>query len=475
MNRKFSIKQQTTFVFLSKYVSILTNLIINSVLARILTPEEFGVVAIISVFTAFFNIIADIGIGSAVVQNRELESHDINMLFTITLYFAIVLTALFAVISFPIAKFYENRAYITIGAVLSLSLFFNTLNTIPNAVLMREEKFFSIAVRTIVCNLISGVSAVCFALKGAGYYALVIQSVSNSAMIFGWNYCNSRLKLTRKIELSCIKKVKDFSVYWFGFNLLNYFARNLDNLMMGKILGERALGYYDKAYKLMLYPVQNLTYILNSVLHPILSKYQDNLEEIYLKYVKILKVLSLVGLFISVFCLFNGREIILVVFGQQWEMAVPAFKILSISMWFQITNSSSGAIYASINKTKLLLKSGIIYIPIQIILFIIASRKREIEIIAVAASVGLILKFFIDYIILIKKGFGYSALKFFKIFKFEPLLFFICYISMSFGKIVNIESDIMSLVYNLVLSGIVYGIGLLLTGEFRYFKDLFWG
>lgn len=469
MNRK-DIKRQTIFVFFSKYISVFIVLVINSILARILQPEEFGIVAAISVFTTFFNILADIGIGSAIVQNRKLSPNDINMLFTITLYLSILLTAFFGIFSLFIAGFYGNGVYIKIGAVLSLSLFFNTLNTVPNAVLMRNEAFVSVGIRTITGNLLSGICAICFALKGAGCYSLVIQSVCCAAVIFAWNFWSTRLKIKRKIDFSCVKKIKDFSVYLFGFNLLNYFARNVDNILIGKFLGETALGYYDKAYKLMLYPVQNLTYVLNPILHPILAKHQTNLDLIYINYVKLLKILSLIGIYISAFCLFNGREIIFVIFGKQWGNAIRAFKILSVSIWFQVTNSSTGAVYASINQTKLLLKSGMIYIPIQIFLIIGAISKKNIEAVAAAAAVGLILKFFIDYIILIKKGFKNSLCKFFANFKMEPLLFAICYCSMVLGGTIGIKSDVIVLMYNLALSGSVFVIALLVTRQIKYLK-----
>ncbi len=469
MNRK-NIKTQTIFVFFSKYISVFIILVVNAVLARILSPEEFGIVAAISVFITFFNIVADIGIGSAIVQNRELSQNDVDMLFTLTLYFSMFLTVFFIIFSFGIAGFYGNDVYIRIGAALSLSLFFNALNTVPNAVLMKNEKFVSVGIRTITSNLFSGLCAIYFALRGVGYYSLVIQSVCCSAMIFIWNFSNTRLRIRKKIDFSCVKKVKDFSVYWFGFNVFNYFARNVDNLLTGKFLGATALGYYDKAYKLMLYPVQNLTYVLNPILHPILAKYQTDLKIVYRNYVKVLKILSIIGIYIEAFCLFNGREIIFVIFGKQWENAIQAFKILSISIWFQITNSSTGAIYASINKTKLMLKSGMIYIPIQILLVIIAIGRKRIEAIAVAAATGLIIKFFIDYIILIKRGFKYSFVKFLENFKMEPVLFIVCYCSMIVGRRIEIESNIIVLIYNLVLSGSTFVIALLVTRQIKYLK-----
>ena len=469
MNEK-NTKSQAIFVFFSKYIAVFITLIVNSILARILSPEEFGTVAIISVFVAFFNIIADIGIGGAVIQSSELEWNDLNMLFTLTLYFSIILSGIFALFSYFIASFYDNNEYIELGMILSLSLFFNVLNTIPNAVLMRNQNFYLVGIRTIVCNMVSGAITIYFALRGSGCHALVIQSVCNSGMIFLWNFCNAKLKLVKNINFSCVRKIRDFSVGYFGFNLLNYFARNVDNLMIGKILGEIPLGYYDKAYKLMLYPVQNLTYVLNPILHPIMAKYRTDLRKIYTYYIKVLKILSLIGIFISAYCLFNGKEIILVFFGEKWGNSVIAFKILSTSIWFQVTNSSAGAIYASLNRTKLLLKSGLIYIPIQIFLVMIAVSRKNINIVAVAAAVGLMLKFFIDYTMLIKQGFRYSLTKFFINFKMEPLLFIICYISMVLGKVVVIANPVVILIYNFALSGSIFLLFLWITGQIKYLR-----
>lgn len=468
MSKRISLKKQTAFIFLSKYASVLTNIVTYSILSRILSPNEFGIVAVISTFIAFFNIIADIGIGSAVIQNRELDQDDINMLFTITLYFGILLDVIFIILSVFIAKLYSNVIYIPIGVILSLALLFNTANTIPNAILMKEERFFAVGFRTIVSNLFSGTIAIIFALKGAGCYTLAMQTVCTSVIIFGWNYWYTRLRVIKGIDFSCVNKVRDFSVYWFGFNVLNYFARNFDNIITGMILGETALGYYNKAYQLMLYPVQNLTYVLNPILHPVLAKHQDNVKLIYTKYVKMLKILSLIGIYISAFCLFNAKEIVTVAFGDQWERSISVFEILSISIWFQITNSSTGAIYASTNRTNVLLKSGMIYIPIQVILFCIAASKKKIELMAVAVSMGMILKFFVDYIVLIKRVFKTSFLDFLKNFKMEPILFAISYVSMTWGRCVNIENDVFLLIYNLIISGGVFGAALVLTGEIRH-------
>lgn len=470
--RKISNRKQTVFVFISKYTTVFTSIAITSVLARLITPEEFGIVAVISIFTTFFNILADIGVGTAIVQNRDLSTKDINMIFTLNLYSAIILSFVFVVLSFFICELYANNIYISLGVILAISLFFNMLNTIPNALLMREEHFIFTGYRNIICNIVSGIVAIYSAYRGVGCFALVIQTLSYSLINFGMNFSKTSLKIEKKIDFSCMKKVKEFSVYWFGFNLLNYFARNLDSLITGKILGERALGYYDKAYKLMLYPVQNLTYVLNPILHPILAKYQDDLGKIYFNYIKVLKVLSLLGIYISAFCLFNSREIIIVFFGPQWEESIIAFKILSCSIWFQITNSSTGAIYASTNKTKLLLKSGSTYIPIQALLFVVGSFFRKIEVMAFAATLGLIIKFFVDYIMLIKKGFGYHFSSFLKLFKYEPFIFIIIYICMLLGSRMKIENNIFILIYNLLISSIAFLVCIFCMGEIRYIKDL---
>ena len=119
-------------------------------------------------------------------------------------------------------------------------------------------------------------------------------------------------------------------------------------------MGDEKLAYYSKGYTLMLYPIQNLTFVISPVLHPILSDHQNDKNYIYNKYIKVTKLLSLLGVFISAFCFSASREIVLIMYGNQWENAVLCFKILSLSVFSQIVSSTAGSIFQSLGKTKLM-------------------------------------------------------------------------------------------------------------------------
>lgn len=172
------------------------------------------------------------------------------------------------------------------------------------------------------------------------------------------------------------------------------------------------LGHYDKAYKLMCYPTQNLTHVITPVLHPILSEHQNDKQYIYEKYLQIIKILSLCGIFIMVFCFFASDEIIRLLFGEKWIPAVPCFKFMSISIWAQIITSSSGSIFQSLGNSKMLFISGTLNAVLTVISIILGLIEGNIN--AVARNVGIIYNFhFIStYIILIHFVFKMSYLKF---------------------------------------------------------------
>uniref|UniRef100_UPI0026EB6775 oligosaccharide flippase family protein n=1 Tax=Alkalibaculum bacchi TaxID=645887 RepID=UPI0026EB6775 len=258
--KSMSIRKATTINFFGKYTNIFVQLIYSAILARILSPEDFGVVAVVTVFTTFFSLIANIGIGPAIIQHRNIDEEDINHLFSLTIYIGLVIGILFALFSIPISIFYDDSVYIPIGALLAISLLFNTVNIVPNSLLLKAQRFKLVNLRLVLVSVLSAIPTIILALIGFKYYALVIHSILVSFITFIWNFSTVKLKFVLKINTDSYKKIKGFSSYQFAFSLVNYFSRNLDNLLIGKFVGNSALGFYDKSYRLMLYPVQNLTH-----------------------------------------------------------------------------------------------------------------------------------------------------------------------------------------------------------------------
>ena len=299
--KNISIKKAAFINAAANYSCVILQLGFSAILARILLPEDYGVIGVMTVFTTFFSVLANMGIGTAVIQNKELSDYDVSNIFTFNLYVAVGLSIIFAIFSVPLSKFYGNSVYIPIGCLLSVSLFFSTMNMVPNALLMKEKKFVRIGLRMITTTVVSSCIAIVLAKLGLKYYALAAQSIIQVMVNFIWNYSSTRIKLKIKCDFGSVKKIFSFSSYQFAFNVFNYFARNADNLLVAKFMGDTQLGYYDKAYKLALYPEQNLTHVITPVIHPILSEYQDDKAYIYENYMKIVKILSLLGLFVGAY------------------------------------------------------------------------------------------------------------------------------------------------------------------------------
>lgn len=409
-----SIKNAVYLNAAARYSTLVLRLLFNAALARILVPEDFGVVAVAMVFTTFFSLLSDMGLGAGIIQNKELSRDDIGNIFAFSLRLGLVLMGVFALLSFPMAHFYGNQALVPVGMLLSIQLFFNTLNVVPNALLLKQKEFKKVALRILCACLTSGTVGIVLALIGLKYYALAVQAILDALFIFGWNYFSTRPPMARKPSRASLEKIRSYSSYLFGFNLVNYFARNLDNLLIGKYMGAAQLGYYDKSYKLMLYPVNNLTHVITPVLHPILSEHQNDKAYIYDKYRQVVKVLSLLGAFITPFFWFASEEIIPILYGKQWLPAIPCLQWMALAMWAQMILSSAGTIFQSLGDTRRLLWSGSMN-AVLVVVFIIAGLV-EGSIVAVARNVAIAynLQFVATFYILVHLSFGFRTREFLK-------------------------------------------------------------
>ena len=389
----------------AKYSTVILNILFTAVLARILSPEDYGIVAITAVFTVFFGLFADVGLGAGVIQNQKLTQDNINEIFSFNTFLAVVLAGLFCLVSGPIASFYGIPVLKPICCLLSIALFFNTMNSIPNAVLMKQQKFLLVGLRTILVCLFTGIFTIILAFCGLKYYALVLQAIISAFLMFVWNMVSTRLSFTFRIHRESFAGIKSYSFWQFCDKFVNYFSRNTDHFLIGKFLGQVPLGYYDKSYKLMLYPVQNFTHVISPVLHPILAVHQNDRDYIYRKYLKIMKVLSLFGIYITVLCFFCSREAILIVFGKNWTESVSCFRILSLAIWAQMTTASTGAIFQSIGETRKMFVATLLASVVMVVLTLVGLGFGSLEALSFMVAIAFNISFVLNYYVLMRYGF----------------------------------------------------------------------
>ncbi|MCB6972385.1 MULTISPECIES: lipopolysaccharide biosynthesis protein [Butyricimonas] len=347
------------YTAIAKYSGIFISLAIAGILARLIAPEEFGIVAVVTVIISFFGIFSDLGIAPAIIQHKELQQEDLTHIFSFTIWSGTILTVLFFFCSWPIAFFYKQSSMIVITQLLSINLFFASANIVPNALLYKTKSFRFIAWRSLSVQVIGGTIAITAALCGAGLYALIINPIFSSILLFIISYRKYPQHLKMTWGIISMKKIFKFSAYQFMFNIINYFSRNLDKILIGKYMDMSTLGYYEKSYRLMMLPLQNITHVITPVMHPIFSNYQHDLNRLATSYEKIIRLLAFIGLPLSAFLWFSAKEVTLIVFGHQWLPSVSVFQILSISVGIQIIMSTSGSIFQASNDTRSLFFCGL--------------------------------------------------------------------------------------------------------------------
>lgn len=347
------------YTALAKYSGVVISLVVAGILARLLSPDDFGIVAVATVIIAFFNLLTDMGVSPAIVQHKSLTKDDLSDIFSFTIWTGIGISILFFASSWIIADYYQSDTLRILCQLLSVNLFFASATIVPGAMFYRNKEFKFIAIRSFVIQISAGAAAVTAALCGAGLYALIINPIVSSVLIFVISFQRYPQRLRFTLGLRVLRKIFSYSAYQFLFNVINYFSRNLDKLLIGKYMSMSDLGYYEKSYRLMMLPLQNITQVITPVMHPIFSDFQNDKGKLLSSYERIVRFLAFIGLPLSVLLFFTAEEVTLIIFGDQWMPSVPVFRILSLSVGIQIILSSSGSIFQAAGDTRSLFVCGV--------------------------------------------------------------------------------------------------------------------
>lgn len=352
--------QGISWSFAGQMVKQSFQFVFNVILARLLSPAEFGLVAMANVFVYFLLIFSDLGISSALIQKKNVTESHWSSAFWLNFALGLILTVLFVFLSPAIAHFYNHPELENILMVLSVNFVLSSLTMIQQSILTRNLDFYALMVRDIGSVVISGLLAIYLAFKGWGVWSLVIQLLIATTVnnIFLW--CSSQWRPKFIFSLTAIKDFFSFSSNLTCFQTLNYFARNLDQLLIGKFLGSQELGYYSLAYKLMMLPLQNISWVLVKVMFPVFSKVQDDKVRLGRAFLKMLKAISIISFPIMMLFFALGPELIRTVYGPKWSLAGDIVRILSFCGMFQSVGTIAGLVYQSIGKTDLQLRMGIL-------------------------------------------------------------------------------------------------------------------
>lgn len=380
-----------------KYSGLVVSTIVTMILARMLTPQEYGVVAIATVIITFLQMFCTMGIAPAVIQ-KDLSGKELDSIFTFSLAAGGIMALLLFFGSWLIADFYGNPQLRPVCQILCIQLLFAAVNMVPNALMAKDKRFKDIARRTLTLQVSSGIVSIVAAWKGAGVYALLISPVVSAIGIFMWNSRYYLLRIDRTFNLEPVKRIFSYSSYQFLFEFVNYFSRNLDKLIIGRAIGVGPLGIYEKAYRLMQLPMQNVTAVINPVLQPVLRSLEGDKADLSHKYTKIVRFVATISFPTGVILAGMSKEVIRIFFGSQWDAAIPIFSILALSLPLQMILSTTGAIYLVCNNTRMEFWLGVRNTITTVVGFLIAAYLfKTLEAMAWAWTITLVLNFVFTY------------------------------------------------------------------------------
>ena len=346
--------------------------VISILLARILTPSDYGVVGMIGIFMAIAQTFIDSGFGSALIRKKDCTDEDFSTAFYFNIAVGVICYLILFFTAPLIASFFNTPILIDIVRVLSINLFLNSLTIVQTAKLTIAMDFKSQAKVSLVATIVSGCVGLAMAYSGLGVWSLVYQSVSSSAvrtilfwMITKWNPLRVFSKQSFNYLFSFGSKILSAS-------LLHTIYANLTTILIGRLYPPKDLGYYSRGENLAKLPSSNLTGILQSVTYPILSKIQDDdarLIQVYRKYIRITSLVIFFGMFLMAAL---SKPLILTLLTDKWTDSIIYLQIFCFAYMFDhICQLNLNILYVK-GRSDLVLKLEVIKKTISISMIVTA-------------------------------------------------------------------------------------------------------
>jgi PST family polysaccharide transporter len=362
-------------------------------LARLLTPNDFGLIAMVTAITNFALVFKDIGLSTATIQRAELNHAQVSTLFWINFAFGAVLAVSVAGLAPLVAWFYGEPRLGPVMAILSLSFVFGGLTVQSQALLKRMMRFTALGFAEVFGMLLGVAVAVVSARYGAGYWALVLMHVTIPAGIFIgiWAVCPWRPGWPSR--RSGVRPMLAFGRDIAGFQIVNYFSRNLDNILIGKFWGGIALGLYSRAYSLMMLPLSQIRQPLTSVALPALSRLQDEPERYRRAFLGTTEKILMLSLPPVTLLLVGSDWVIAIVLGPQWAGASRIFAWLGVAAITQMALIVSGWLFVSQGRSRDFFLWGLIGSVLSVLSFLIGLPHGAVGVAAAYSLVGVFLRF----------------------------------------------------------------------------------
>ncbi|MEM9562781.1 MAG: lipopolysaccharide biosynthesis protein [Actinomycetota bacterium] len=340
--------------------SQVTRIMATIALARLLTPEIFGIVALVTVVTGFFErVLGDTGTSAAIVREKELTQKLASSVFWFNVSLGTTTTTLFVVLGPLIARALGEADATPYVRALGFTALINSFSYVQQSMLRRQGRFRPLAVS--VYTNVAATSAISIALAAAGWevWALIVGTLAGSVLGVAMIWQASGWRPGLHFKRADLMLISNFSANISAYNFFGYFVNSGDRLIVGRLIGAEALGYYGMSNRLMRYPVQSGIRPFKEVVLPMLSKLQDDHPALGRVYIRSLSALFFVVMPTTVSISVLADPLVRGLLGDQWIPAIPIVSIIAIVATLQALTVTTGSLFAVAGRTDLWLRWGV--------------------------------------------------------------------------------------------------------------------
>lgn len=346
--------------------------ILSFIIARQLVPQDYGLIAMLSLFLTISNLFIDSGFSSALVQKQNRDDADYSTCFYFNIVIGVVMYLVLLLISPYIASFYNQPILKDIILILGLTLIINSFSSVQKTILTIELNFKRQAFISFISACISGAIAVFMAYKGFGVWTLVLQSIFNSLLTTVLLWITSKWRPSLRFSLNSFKELFSFGSKLMASGLLHTIYKNLYTIVIGKVFLLKDLGLFNRADSITTFPSNNVSGVINKVAYPILCSASDNSESFSNILFSFIRLSAFVVFPLMAGLMVLAEPLILIVLTEKWTGCVPYIQIISIAYVWDTTMVFLGTSVNAMHRSDYFLKAEV-WKKIAAVAFLFAS------------------------------------------------------------------------------------------------------
>ena len=384
----------------AKIIQLVVMAIANIILTRTLVPADYGIVGFANIFTAFLAQFSDFGIGSAVIQKKDLDQNELYTAFTLKVIIGGVIFVI-AYAGAPFALlFFDNPAIVNVIRILAFTFIVNTFAMLPNILLTRNLDYKILATANLIPIILNSIVAVTLAMLGFKYWSLVAASlVMSLTYCILMNYFHP-VRYRFAFDLEAAKRFVSYGSNIFIAGFIAFVLFNADNFVIGAVKGATSLGYYSLAFNWGSMCCTIISSIVLAVLFPTFSKMQENHERLKNSYLKVLEFISFGGVLVNMTLFVVSRDFLVLILGHNSDKWVPALVTLRILCFYGIVRlllEPVGNVMMALGRTDILRKATVLVAIIELSLLYPALNYAGIEGVALLVTFAYISQYILYY------------------------------------------------------------------------------